>query len=95
MRYPTSHLEGSMLSVRLDKETEKHLAELLSQASASRSQLIKDMINNHWQANQPCQSILDRRGGLPRHMLIGNPGLASQPRSKRILAIRLQVSRRP
>jgi len=84
-----------MLTVRLDKLTEKHLAELLSRESVTRSQFIKDLINNRWQTHQPNQSILDRRGGLPRHMLLGNPGLASQPRNKRILAMRMQTSRRP
>jgi len=85
-----------MLTVRLDKVTEKHLTELLSHASVSRSQFIKDLINNRWQAKQPSQSVLDRRGGPPKHMLIGNPGLSSQPRSKRILAMRMQPSlRRP
>jgi len=83
-----------MLTVRLDKVTEKHLAELLGQVAVTRSQFIKDLINKRWQANQPSRSIMDRRGGPPRHMLLGNPELSSQPRNKRILAMRTQSSQR-
>lgn len=53
-----------MLTVRLDQETERQLAELLAhEQDTNRSELIKRLIRDHWLALKAGQTIVERRGG--------------------------------
>jgi metal-responsive CopG/Arc/MetJ family transcriptional regulator len=53
-----------MLTVRLDQETERQLAELLAhEQDTNRSELIKRLIRDRWLALKAGQTIVERRGG--------------------------------
>ncbi len=60
-----------MLSLSLDDETEKYLADIIVQEKISSSELIKRLIQEHWETLQPRQTILERLeeiGSYPRHL---------------------------
>jgi Arc/MetJ-type ribon-helix-helix transcriptional regulator len=77
----------AMLTVRLDKETERQLAELLArEKDANRSELIKRLIRERWLALQLGKTVVERRGGHPQHLLQDAPADLSE-RSQRKDAI--------
>jgi hypothetical protein len=76
-----------MLTVRLDEETERRLAELLAHAKdTNRSELIKRLIRERWLSLQLGKTIVERRGGHPQHLLEDAPPHLSE-RSNRKQAI--------
>lgn len=76
-----------MLTVRLDEETEKQLADILAHEKASnRSELIKRLIRDRWVALQLDQTIVEKRGGHPQHLL-ENASVDLSERSQRKQAI--------
>lgn len=76
-----------MLTVRLDEETERKLADLLAREQASnRSELIKRLIRDRWLTLQLGQTVVERRGGHPQHLLQDAPADLSE-RSQRKSAI--------
>lgn len=63
-----------MLTVRLDEETQKQLADILAQAdSNNKSELIKQLIRDRWLALQVGKTVWERRGGHPQHLLENAP----------------------
>jgi Arc/MetJ-type ribon-helix-helix transcriptional regulator len=77
----------AMLTVRLDEETERQLAELLArEKDANRSELIKRLIRERWLALQLGKTVVERRGGHPQHLLQDAPADLSE-RSQRKGAI--------
>jgi hypothetical protein len=58
-----------MLSINLDKETESYLAEIISKENITSEELLKQLIYQHWQTLQPRQTLVERRGGHPKHLL--------------------------
>lgn len=79
-----------MLAVRLDEETEAHLADILSHERTDRSELIRRLINKRWlllQAGK--QTAMERMGGPPKHLFDGPPDLSERKSRKRYLAKRL------
>jgi len=62
-----------MLSVELDKDTEAYLAEILAKEKTTSDQLIKSLIRDRWLSLQPTQTIVERLGGHPQHLLQDAP----------------------
>ena len=58
-----------MLSMNLDRETETYLAEIIAQENISSEELLKKLIYQHWQTLRPSQTLAQRRGGHPKHLL--------------------------
>lgn len=83
-----------MLTVRLDPETEQHLAELVEREQCTRSDVIKRLIQDRWLQVQPSYSILSRRGGVPKHMMAGADDLSSRERRKLAVAARMHTRHR-
>lgn len=76
-----------MLTVRLDGETERQLAELLVHGKdTNRSELIKRLIRERWLSLQLGKTLLERRGEHPQHLLEDAPPNLSE-RSNRKKAI--------
>jgi hypothetical protein len=60
-----------MLSINLDRETESYLAEIIALENITSEELLKQLIYQHWQTPQPRQTLAERRGGHPKHLLQG------------------------
>ncbi len=76
-----------MLTVRLDEETERQLADIVAHEKATnRSELIKRLIRDRWIALQVDKTVIERRGGHPQHLLQDAPADLSE-RSARKQAI--------
>jgi hypothetical protein len=58
-----------MLNLELDPKTEVWLAEILAKEKVTSEELLKRLIYKHWQSLQPRQTIAERRGGHPQHLL--------------------------
>jgi len=79
-----------MLSVRLDEETERYLADILAREQiSSRSELIKRLIRDRWLALQVGKTIVERRGGHPQNLLEDAPAdLSERENRKKAIAKR-------
>lgn len=62
-----------MLSINLDRETESYLAEIISQENTSSEEILKKLIYQHWQTLKPRQTLAQRRGNPPKHLLQNAP----------------------
>ena len=62
-----------MLSIELDKETEAYLVEILGKEQTTSDELIKRLVKERWLHLQPRQTIVERRGGHPEHLLEDAP----------------------
>lgn len=62
-----------MLSINLDQETESYLAEIITQENTTSEELLKKLIYQHWQTLKPRQTLVQRRGGHPQHLLQDAP----------------------
>jgi hypothetical protein len=68
-----------MLSVRLDEETERQLADIMAhEHTSNRSELIKRLIKERWLAMLALKTIVERRGGHPQHLLQDAPADLSE-----------------
>lgn len=73
-----------MLTVRLDEETEQHLADVLAyEKNSNRSELIKRLIRDRWVALQVGKTIVERRGGHPQHLLQDAPADSSERQNRK------------
>jgi Arc/MetJ-type ribon-helix-helix transcriptional regulator len=81
-----------MLTVRLNKETEQQLAELLAhEKDSNRSELIKRLIRERWLSLQLGKTLVERRGGHPQHLLEdAPPNLSERDHRKQAIADYLQ-----
>ena len=80
-----------MLSINLDRETENYLAEIIAQENISSEELLKKLIYEHWRALQPRQTLAQRRGGHPQHLLQdANPDLSLRENRKKSVAEYIQ-----
>ncbi|ACK68458.1 conserved hypothetical protein (plasmid) [Rippkaea orientalis PCC 8801] len=76
-----------MLSINLDKETESYLAEIITKENITSEELLKQLIYQHWQTLQPRQTLVERRGGHPKHLLEDAPDdLSLRENRKNIVA---------
>lgn len=82
-----------MLSVRLDEETERQLADILAHEQTDKSELIRRLIAERWLTLQAGKTLLERRGGHPEHLLQDAPSDLSE-RSNRKNAIAQYLQRR-
>jgi hypothetical protein len=62
-----------MLSIELDKETEAYLVEILGREKTTSEELIKRLVKERWLSLQPRQTIVERLGGHPEHLLEDAP----------------------
>lgn len=67
-----------MLSVRLDEETERQLADILAHEQTDKSELIRRLIAERWLTLQAGKTLVERRGGHPQHLLQDAPADLSQ-----------------
>jgi hypothetical protein len=80
-----------MISIQLDPETEAHLVDILAQEKTNSDELLKRLIHQHWQSLQPRRTIVDRRGGHPKHLLEdASPDLSLRENRKQVVADYLQ-----
>lgn len=76
-----------MLSVRLDEETERQLADILAHEQTDKSELIRRLIAERWLNLQAGRTLLERRGGHPEHLLQDAPtNLSERPNRKQAIA---------
>jgi len=67
------------LTVRLDDQDERKLQEIVAAMNAeNQSSAIRTLIEEKWQALQGQKTFLERRGGLPEHLLDGPTNLSSR-----------------
>ncbi|MEZ2276520.1 MAG: hypothetical protein ACBR12_06345 [Microcoleus sp.] len=82
-----------MLSIELDKETEVYLVEILGREKTTSDELIKRLVKERWLSLQPRQTIVERRGGHPEHLLEDAPPDLSE-RANRKKAIQAYLEKR-
>ena len=58
-----------MISIKLDRETETYLAEIITQENTTSEELLKKLIYQHWQTIKPLQTLAQRRGKHPENLL--------------------------
>jgi hypothetical protein len=58
-----------MISIKLDRETETYLAEIINQENITSEELLKKLIYQHWQTIKPRQTLAQRRGKHPENLL--------------------------
>lgn len=80
-----------MLSIELDQETEAYLVEILVREKTTSDELIQRLVKKHWLSLQPRQTIVERRGGHPEHLLEDAPSdLSERANRKQAIANYLQ-----
>ncbi len=80
-----------MLSIELDKETEAYLVEILGREKTTSDELIKRLVKERWLSWQPRQTIVERLGGHPEHLLEdAPPDLSERANRKKAIANYLQ-----
>jgi hypothetical protein len=76
-----------LIAVRLDSETEAHLADIQAYEKTDKSELIRRLINERWLSLQAGQTLVERMGGHPKHLLEGAaPDLSERPNRKQAIA---------
>lgn len=77
-----------MGTVRLDKQTELWLADLLAKGEASNpKELIERLIRERWLSLQLDKTIVERHGGHPQYLLQDAPsGLSERENRKQAIA---------
>jgi hypothetical protein len=81
-----------LIAVRLDAETEAHLADIVAHEKTDKSELIRRLINDRWLSLQAGQTLVARMGGHPQHLLQGaDPNLSERSNRKKAIAVRLQA----
>ncbi|OCR01635.1 hypothetical protein BCD67_19315 [Oscillatoriales cyanobacterium USR001] len=80
-----------MLSIELDKETEAYLVEILGREKTTSDELIKRLVKDRWLSLQPRQTIVERLGGHPEHLLEdAPPDLSDRANRKKAIETYLQ-----
>lgn len=76
-----------LIAVRLDPETEAHLADIQAYEKTDKSELIRRLINERWLSLQAGQTLVERMGGHPKHLLEGaDPDLSERPNRQKAIA---------
>jgi len=73
------------LTVRLDSDTEHCLNDLLAETGQDKSSLIRQLIRERWQQQQPRPSITQQLGGHPAAFLDTLPPGSTERRQRRQL----------
>lgn len=80
-----------MLPINLDRQTENYLTEIISKENITSEELLKKLIYEHWQNLNPCETLLQRRGGHPQHLLENAPpDLSLRENRKKVVADYIQ-----
>ena len=80
-----------MISIKLDRETETYLAEIITQENTTSEELLKKLIHQHWQTIQPRQTLAQRRGKHPENLLQdAAPDLSLRENRKKEVAEHIQ-----
>lgn len=80
-----------MINVQLDDEAERYLGEILQQEKTTVSELIKRLLRDRLNAQQPQQTVLERMGGMPEHLL-AEGSLSDRDHRRAVIADRIQAS---
>jgi hypothetical protein len=76
-----------MLNIELDQETQACLVEILAREKTTSDELIKRLVKERWLSLQPRQTIVERLGGHPQHLLQdAPPGLSERANRKKAIA---------
>ena len=74
------------LTVRLDTETKRYLAELVAGTDQDKSSLVRELIRERWQQQQKQPTITEMLGGHPDNFLDTRPpGSAERSRRRQLL----------
>jgi hypothetical protein len=80
-----------MVNITLDEEAEQYLVEILNQERTTSSELLKKLLRNYLHTQQPTQSVLERMGGVPKHLLsVGN--LSDRDTRREVIASRIRAN---
>lgn len=80
-----------MLSIELDKDTEAYLVEILGREKTTSDELIKRLVKDRWLSLQPRQTIVERLGGHPEHLLEdAPPDLSERENRKKAISAYLE-----
>lgn len=79
-----------MLTINLDHESEKYLREILSEEKITSQELVKKLLRNHWIGLKKPQTILEKMGGYPEHLLDAEEDLSDRDIRKQQIAKYLQ-----
>jgi len=79
-----------MLSVILDRESEKYLIDIVSKEKINSEELIKKLLRNYWSQLQPSPTILERLGGIPEHLLDTEENLSDRDVRKQIITEKIR-----
>lgn len=80
-----------MLSINLDKQTETYLAEIIIKENKTSEELLRELIYQHWQTLQSPQTLAQRRGGHPKHLLQdASPDLSLRENRKAMVKNRIK-----
>jgi hypothetical protein len=82
-----------ILSVRLDDEDQDKLEQIIARTNSSQTELIKRLINDQWVALQAGKTFLERRGGMPQHLLSGENNASDRDVRKALVAEHLEGRR--
>ncbi|AFY33002.1 hypothetical protein [Calothrix sp. PCC 7507] len=74
-----------MLSINLDKETEKYLVEILAQEKTTSIELIKRLLREHLATLQSRKTVLERMGGYPEYLLNGPSDLSDRDVRRKLI----------
>lgn len=72
-----------LIAIRLDEETEAHLADILAHDRTDRSELIRRLINDRWVSLQAGQTVVERMGGHPKYLLTDAPSNLSERKTRK------------
>jgi hypothetical protein len=62
-----------MLSINLDPDTERYLAQIIAKEQITSEELLKKLVYEYWQKLKSPQTIAVRRGGHPKNLLEDAP----------------------
>ena len=79
-----------MLNISLDEEAERDLIEILKYEQTTSSALIKQLLRERLETVKPQQTVLERMGGMPQHLLsVG--GLSERENRREIIAAQIEA----
>jgi hypothetical protein len=64
----------------------KYLVEILATEKTTSAELIKRLLHDHWNNLQSRQTVLERMGGYPKHLLSGPSDLSDRDVRKQHIA---------
>lgn len=79
-----------MLNINLDQESEKYLIEIISKENINSDELIKRLLRNHWSQITSSETVLERLGGIPKHLLNGENNLSDRDIRKQIIVDKIK-----